>query len=78
MASIRHHRDAREVALEVRLVERDVLEADDLVVRQLEDTVDQQERIAMRKQTKDLLRLHHGIVHGPLRHAAVLAHPQEP
>ena len=66
-----HHRDAREVALEVRLVERDVLEAQHPVVADLEHAIDQQEWIAMRQQPKDLLGLHRGCVGSwPLRHAA--------
>jgi hypothetical protein len=47
------------VPLEVGLVEGHVLERDDLVVGELEDAVDQEERIPMREQTQDLLGLHH-------------------
>ena len=46
----RHHRPVREVAVEERLVDRDVLERDDaLALLQLQHAVDQQERIAVRQ-----------------------------
>ncbi len=42
------------VALKERLVDRDVLDADDpLAVLDLDDPIDQQERIAMRQDVQD-------------------------
>ena len=50
----RHHRVAREVALEELLVEGDVLDADDALARlELEDPVHEQERVAVRQDLQD-------------------------
>ena len=50
----RHDRMAREVALEERLVDGDVLDADDaLALLELEDAVHEQERIAVRHDLHD-------------------------
>src|SRR5262249_9126254 len=50
----RHHRITREVALELRLVDRDVLDADAMVfTADVDDAVDHHERVAMRKEPQD-------------------------
>src|SRR5256712_7317848 len=55
----RHHRIAGKVALEKRLVQRHVLDGLDALPHvALEHAVDQQERIAMRQVTHDLVDIH--------------------
>ena len=55
----RHHRMAREVAHEERLVDRDVLQRDDALARhELEHAVDEDDRIAVRQLPHDLLDVH--------------------
>ena len=52
----RHHRPAGEMAHELRLVDGDVLDADAVfVAARLDDAVDEQERIAMRKHLQEAL-----------------------
>src|SRR5262249_22873451 len=53
----RHHRIAGEVALEIRLVSRDILDAGGRAVSvHVDDAVDKQKRIAMRQQLEDVGR----------------------
>jgi methylaspartate ammonia-lyase len=58
----RHHRTVREVPVEERLVDRDVLQRLDAhVLLELEHAVDEQERIAVRQLLDDLVDVHqHG------------------
>src|SRR6266571_4490212 len=57
----RHDRVAGEVALEERLVEGDVLDADHaLPLLDLQDPIDQEERVAVREDLQDPPDVHHG------------------
>ena len=55
----RHHRVSREVAVEVGLVARDQLARDDLVAPDLVHAIDEQERIAVRKNPLDRADIEH-------------------
>ena len=59
--------------MEELLVERDVLERDDLVVAELEHAIDEQEWIAVRQQLEDALDLQ-GVFHLPLYSSLRLFH----
>jgi hypothetical protein len=61
----RHHRVMREMALEVRLVDRDILESSQMLARLAgEHPVDHQERVAVRQILENLADVHaaHGLL----------------